>query len=76
MPNPLKRCFSGFFHAFSQDIDGHRKAISGHFGVPEVSHRFDMNLKVGHFEKKGGTLSLFSNCFPTVYLILMTGKQL
>lgn len=75
MPNPLKRCFSGFFHAFSQDIDGHRKAISGHFGVPEVSHRFDMNLKVGHFEKKVGHFRFFK-LFPTVYLILMTGKQL
>lgn len=36
--NPLKRCFRGFFHAFFQDIAGHRKAISGQVSVPKVSH--------------------------------------
>ena len=32
--------------------------------------------KMGHFEKKGGTLRLFSNCSSTIYLILMTGKHM
>ena len=57
--NPLKRCFRGFFHAFSEDFARHPKAVFRHLGVPKVSHRFDMNLKWDTLRKKVGHLGFF-----------------
>ena len=56
---PLKRCFRGVFHAFSEDFAKHPKAVFRHLGIPKVSPPVRYEPKMGHFEKKGGTLRLF-----------------